>query len=157
MTKRISADNRYNCISISSYLYLSLAFYVLWCSHEVLIAGLVLKTDCRNRMLIFHATGTFKNHNIFQKNMFARQLEGATTPQKHFADTQKLFTHPDVCCYTTTMLWHYPLSPSKMISHHVLKPSSISLSFMNSHMPIFLSCIHLFSFFSSFFLVNKTI
>jgi hypothetical protein len=36
-------------------------------------------------------------------------------------------------------------------------PSSIELSFMTSHTPIFLSHIHLFSFFSSVFLVNKTI
>jgi hypothetical protein len=75
-----------------------------------LIAGLVLNTDCRNMTLIFHATVIFKNHKILQRIhalldslkelLLIRNIMTFADTQQHFVVTQKLFAHPDVCCYT---------------------------------------------------------
>ena len=130
----------------------------------------------------FVAEVIFKNHKILQRIhafldslkelLLIRNIMTFVITQKHFADTQqhfvvtqKLFAHLDVCCYIATMLihcyfcifpnfmlWHYLISSSKLISHPVLNPSSIALTFMTSHMPIpfWVAYIPL-SFFSSFF------
>jgi hypothetical protein len=71
-----------------------------------------------------------ESQHFFLETMFVRYLEGVVTQQKllhiitfvvtqqpfagtqkKFVDTQQLFAHLDVCCYTMNMLIHHAVIP----------------------------------------------
>ena len=96
-----------------------------------------------------------RSAKLFRKKHSCEKLEGAKFFIAHvmtFVATPSSFRKP-----ITPWHDHLPFSFQAYSSSMSWSPLSITLSFLDSHMPIFLIRIHPFIFFHSFFLANKTI